>query len=80
MINAILQPEEFIEIGEALAQEKGMEQGGWVRLSSKRGVMVCKAEDAVSARDMSVDPFADDLATLALNTFASPRLGGPPRT
>jgi formate dehydrogenase major subunit len=43
LINAILQPEEFIEIGEVLAREKGIEQGGWVRLSSKRGVIVCKA-------------------------------------
>ncbi len=42
-INAILQPQEFIEIGEVLAKEKGIEQGGWVRLTSKRGVIVCKA-------------------------------------
>ena len=33
LINAILQPEEFVEIGEALAKEKGIEQGGWVRVS-----------------------------------------------
>ena len=38
LINAILQPEEFIEIGEVLAKEKGIAQGGWVRVSSKRGV------------------------------------------
>ena len=39
LINAILQPEEFIEIGEALAKEKGIEQGGWVRvvLEARRG-------------------------------------------
>jgi formate dehydrogenase major subunit len=43
LINSILQPEEFVEIGEALAQEKGIEQGGWVRVSSKRGTVVCKA-------------------------------------
>jgi formate dehydrogenase major subunit len=43
LINAILQPEEFVEIGEALAQEKGIDQGGWVRVSSKRGTVVCKA-------------------------------------
>jgi formate dehydrogenase major subunit len=43
LINAILQPEEFVEISEALAREKGIEQGGWVRVSSKRGVVVCKA-------------------------------------
>ena len=38
LINAILQPEEFIEIGEVLAKEKGIAQAGWVRVSSKRGV------------------------------------------
>jgi formate dehydrogenase major subunit len=43
LINAILQPEEFVEIGEALAKEKGIEQAGWVQVSSKRGVVVCKA-------------------------------------
>ena len=35
LINAILQPEEFVEIGEALAKEKGIEQAGWVRVSSQ---------------------------------------------
>ncbi len=29
LINAILQPQEFIEIGEVLAKEKGIAQGGW---------------------------------------------------
>jgi len=42
-INAILQPEEFIEIGEVLAKEKGIAQGDWVKLSSNRGFVVCKA-------------------------------------
>jgi formate dehydrogenase major subunit len=54
-INAILQPEEFIEIGEVLAREKGIEQGGWVRLSSKRGVVVCKAYVTKRIRPMTVD-------------------------
>ena len=43
LMNAILQPEEFVEIGEALAKEKGIEQGGWVKVTSKRGEVVCKA-------------------------------------
>jgi formate dehydrogenase-N alpha subunit len=54
-INAILQPEEFIEIGEVLAKEKGIEQGGWVRLSSKRGVVVCKAYVTKRIRPLMVD-------------------------
>ena len=55
LINAILQPEEFIEIGEVLAKEKGIEQGGWVRLSSKRGVIVCKAYVTKRIRPLMVD-------------------------
>ena len=55
LINAILQPEEFIEIGEALAKEKGIEQGGWVRLTSKRGVIVCKAYVTKRIRPLTVD-------------------------
>jgi formate dehydrogenase major subunit len=55
LINAILQPEEFVEIGEALAKEKGIEQGGWVRVSSKRGVVVCKAYVTKRIRPLTVD-------------------------
>jgi formate dehydrogenase major subunit len=54
-INAILQPEEFIEIGETLAAEKGIEQGGWVRLTSKRGFIVCKAYVTKRIRPLLVD-------------------------
>ena len=55
LINAILQPEEFVEIGEVLAREKGIAQGGWVRVSSKRGVVVCKAYVTKRIRPMMVD-------------------------
>lgn len=43
LINAILQPEEFVEIGEDLAKEKGIAQADWVKVSSRRGDVVCKA-------------------------------------
>lgn len=36
-INASLQPEQFVEIGEALAQEKGIQNGQKVVVRSKRG-------------------------------------------
>lgn len=36
-INAITQPEQFVEIGEVLAKEKGIAAGDRVRVSSKRG-------------------------------------------
>jgi formate dehydrogenase-N alpha subunit len=55
LINAILQPEEFVEIGEALAKEKGITQGGWVRVSSKRGFVFCKAYVTKRIRPMNVN-------------------------
>jgi formate dehydrogenase major subunit len=55
LINAILQPEEFIEIGEVLAKEKGIDQGGWVRVSSKRGEVICKAYVTKRIKPMTVD-------------------------
>ena len=42
-LNAIMQPEQFVEIGEALAKEKGISQGDTVKLSSKRGFIKAKA-------------------------------------
>jgi formate dehydrogenase major subunit len=54
-INAILQPEEFIEISEVLAKEKGIAQGEWVRLSSNRGFVVCKAYVTKRLKPMLVD-------------------------
>jgi formate dehydrogenase major subunit len=55
LINAILQPEQFVEIGEVLAKEKGIEQGGWVRVASKRGAVVCKAYVTKRIKPMTVD-------------------------
>jgi formate dehydrogenase major subunit len=54
-INAILQPEEFIEIGEVLAKEKGIAQASWVRVSCKRGFVICKAYVTKRIRPMTVD-------------------------
>ncbi len=42
-VNAMLQPELFVEISEQLAKEKGIEKGGWVRVWSKRGSIKAKA-------------------------------------
>ena len=38
-----LQPESFVEIGEELAKEKGIKNGGWVQVSSNRGSIKAKA-------------------------------------
>lgn len=42
-INAILQPEFFVEISEELAREKNIANAGWVRVWSKRGSVKAKA-------------------------------------
>ncbi|KQU94638.1 formate dehydrogenase [Ensifer sp. Root31] len=42
-VNSALQPEFFVEISEELAQEKGITNGGWVRVWSKRGEVKAKA-------------------------------------
>ncbi len=42
-LNAALQPEAFVELGEALAQEKGILPGDWVVVRSKRGQIRVKA-------------------------------------
>ena len=41
-VNAYLQPEFFVEIGEELAKEKGIKTGGWVRVWSNRGSVKAK--------------------------------------
>ena len=43
LINASLQPEQFVEIGEALAKELGIANGGRVKVSSKRGHIIAVA-------------------------------------
>jgi len=42
-VNAVLQPEFFVEISDELAKEKGVKSGGWVRVWSKRGSIFAKA-------------------------------------
>ena len=47
-LNAITQPEQFVEIGEELAKEKGLSHGDRVKVSSKRGYI--KAVAVVTKR------------------------------
>ncbi len=42
-VNAVLQPEFFVEISEQLAKEKGIDPGGWVRVWSNRNSIHAKA-------------------------------------
>ena len=68
-INAILQPEEFVEIGEALAKEKGIAQGDWVKLSSQPRLRR-------RPRPMSPSAEADDGATASRCTRSACRSTG----
>ncbi len=49
-INAILQPEFFVEIGEELAKEKGIKAGDRVQVSSKRGSRPRRSSPSASSR------------------------------
>ena len=42
-INAILQPQQFVEIGEALAKEKGIKNGDPIKVRSNRGQIIAVA-------------------------------------
>ncbi|MGL4456487.1 MAG: molybdopterin dinucleotide binding domain-containing protein, partial [Plesiomonas sp.] len=42
-LNAIIQPEQFIEISDVLAAEKGIAHGDTVKVSSQRGYIKAKA-------------------------------------
>lgn len=53
-INAILQPEQFVEIGASLAAEKRIAPGDMVRVSSKRGEIVAKAVVTKRLRALTV--------------------------
>ncbi len=53
-IGATLQPEQFVEIGEALAREKGIRNGERVKVWSKRGQIVAKAVVTKRIQPMTV--------------------------
>ncbi|AFU19193.1 formate dehydrogenase-N subunit alpha [Actinobacillus suis] len=55
MLNVIAQPEPFVEIGEALAQEKGIANGDTVKVSSKRGFIKAKAVVTKRVRSVQAD-------------------------
>jgi anaerobic selenocysteine-containing dehydrogenase len=55
-INAIMQPEQFVEIGEDLAKEKGIAVGDKVKVRSNRGFI--KAVAVVTKRIKALDVMA----------------------
>jgi formate dehydrogenase major subunit len=54
-LNAILQPEQFVEIGEELAREKGIAHGDMVKVSSKRGFIKAKAVVTKRIQPLTID-------------------------
>lgn len=54
-INAILQPEQFVEIGEELAKEKGIESGDRIKVRSNRGQIVAVAVVTKRLRRLNVN-------------------------
>jgi formate dehydrogenase major subunit len=54
-INAVLQPEQFVEIGEDLAKEKGIANGDKVKVRSNRGFIKAVAVVTKRIRTLDVD-------------------------
>jgi formate dehydrogenase-N alpha subunit len=54
-MNAVVQPEFFVELSEQLAAEKGITNGGHVRVSSNRGSVVGKAVVTKRLKPLTID-------------------------
>ncbi|HBI83246.1 MAG TPA: formate dehydrogenase-N subunit alpha [Alcaligenaceae bacterium] len=54
-LNAIIQPESFVEISEALAKEKGIKGGDRVKVTSARGWVHAKAVVTIRMKGLKVD-------------------------
>ncbi|MCA1416838.1 formate dehydrogenase, partial [Bradyrhizobium sp. NBAIM20] len=62
--SAVVQPQQFVEIGEELAKEKGIANGSLVKVSSNRGFI--KAVAVVSKRIASLDVDGKRVHTVGL--------------
>lgn len=54
-LNAIIQPQQFVEIGEGLAEELGINHGDTVKVSSTRGYIKAKAVVTKRLKTLEVD-------------------------
>ena len=54
-INAILQPEQFVEIGEVMAKELGIANGSRVKVSSNRGYIKAVALVTKRLRPLTIE-------------------------
>jgi len=67
LINASLQPEFFVEIGEELAKEKGIANASWVRVSSIRGAIRARAMVTKRIRKLVCDGKAVHIVGIPLH-------------
>jgi formate dehydrogenase major subunit len=54
-LNSIIQPEQFVEIGDALAKEVGVVHGDRVKVSSGRGFIIAKAVVTKRIKQLTID-------------------------
>jgi len=54
-MNAVVQPEFFVEMSEELAKEKGIKHGGWVKVWSNRGAVKGKAVVTKRFKPLKID-------------------------
>lgn len=64
MLNAIAQPEQFVEIGEKLANKLGIAHGDTVKVSSNRGYIKAKAVVTKRIRTLKAD--GKDIDTIGI--------------
>ena len=64
LLNAIAQPEQFVEIGEKLADKLGIAHGDTVKVSSNRGYIKAKAVVTKRIRTLKVD--GKDIDTIGI--------------
>jgi formate dehydrogenase major subunit len=55
LLNAILQPQQFVEMGEELAKEKGIASGDWVEVSSAHGKIKAVAVVTKRIKQLTID-------------------------
>lgn len=64
LLNAIAQPEQFVELGEQLAKERGIKAGDVVKVSSQRGFI--KAKAVVTSRLHTLNVAGKQVSTVGI--------------
>jgi formate dehydrogenase major subunit len=67
LTSAIIQPQQFVEIGEQLAKAKGIVNGDWVKVSSNRGFIKTKVVVTKRIPQLDVDGIKVDTVGLPIH-------------